>query len=161
MKSVLLISTIVLFLFTACTDKKAGNHQLYNETATLPDELLQDINQWKVITTLYDRAHKTMSVLYGNTTAVSAARKGIVNTYPPASALCLVTWNQQEDAHWFGGRIASNAQRVEWVRFNATDARPVYEQYEGKPLQKNTTGDTAFINERIHFITSRKVLVIP
>jgi cytochrome c553 len=133
---------------------------LPNNAATLPHELLQNINEWKVISTIVDRTRKTMSVLYGNEVAARKAGSG-GSTYPSGSNLCLVTWQQQDDQHWFGGRIPGNTQSVEFVHFNDTDTRPVYERYEGKPLQKNTSGDAAFTNERIHFIVSRKMLVIP
>jgi hypothetical protein len=157
MKRLLLFSTITICLFTACNNTPTD--ELYNTAATLPKELLQNISQWKVISTVVDRTHKTMSVLYGNEAAAHKAAGS--TTYPPGTALCMVTWKQQSDQHWFGGRIPGNTQLVEMVRIGETDPLPVYERYEGSPLQKNTTSTPALVKERMLFIMSRRTLVIP
>jgi hypothetical protein len=157
MKSLLLFSTITICLFTACNN--TATNELYNNAATLPRELLQNISQWKVISTAADRTHKTMSVLYGNEAAAHKAAGAA--TYPAGSTLCLVTWKQQSDQHWFGGRIPGSTQLIEMVRIGETDSLPVYERYEGNPLQKNTASNAALVKERMQFIVSRRMLVIP
>lgn len=157
MKRLLLFSSITMFLFTACNN--AATDELYNNAATLPKELLQNISQWKVISTVVDRTNKTMSVLYGNEAA--AHKPAISAAYPSGSVLCLVTWKQLSDQHWFGGRIPGNTQLVEMVRIGETGSLPVYERYEGSSLQKNTTSTPAVVKERTQFIVSRRMLVIP
>jgi len=158
MKHFLFISTICCTLLASCSNHTTTKGPFFNEAAVLPDDMLRHTGQWKVITTLYDRTHKTMSALYGNEVALQQARAG--QAYTAGSSLCLVTWTQQDDAHWFGGRLPGETRLVEWLRFG-TDAQPVYERYEGHPLQRNTSGSAAFTNERIHFIGSRKAQVMP
>lgn len=157
MKQLLLFSILVILLFNACTNNKTTTVELYNNAATLPDQLLRQIHDWKVISTAIDSKHKTMSILYGNEVAARKAASGSAS-YPAGADLCLVTWKQQNDQHWFGGRIPGNTQSVEWLRFRDNEPQPAYERYEGSPLQKSTSGNAA---ERVRYIVSRKALVIP
>jgi hypothetical protein len=143
MRHLLLLSIIALLLFSACNNNQPDKAALYNESALLPDTLLQNISDWKVISTVYNRNHKTMSALYSRD-----------------SALCLVTWRQQDDQHWFGGRIPGNTESVEWVQFHTPNRKPSYALYKGNPLQKDVA-DTATVRERVDYIVSRKALVMP
>jgi hypothetical protein len=93
--------------------------------------------QWNVITTLIDKRASTMSTLYGNDVAVRYARTTAQHDYLPGSELLLVTWEQREDMHWFGGNIPGLVKAVERVHVAARpDLRSsyYYERYEGSPL---------------------------
>ena len=78
-----------------------------------------------------------MSTLYGNDVAVRYARSSAQHDYLPGSELLLVTWEQREDMHWFGGNIPGRVNAVERVHAAARpDLRSsyYYERYEGSPL---------------------------
>ncbi|KAI9451718.1 hypothetical protein F5148DRAFT_1289976 [Russula earlei] len=78
-----------------------------------------------------------MSILYGNEIAVAYARSGGKGlAYPGGSVLSLVTWEQQEDKHWFGGNIPKKIQSVEMVAFDSA-ASLKYTDYVGAPLQQH------------------------
>jgi len=74
---------------------------------------------WRVITSRIDKSKGTMSILYGDTNAVTSARKGSLSDL---STLTLVTWTQKEDEHWYGANIPSaavggnNEFRPQWGR---------------------------------------------
>jgi cytochrome c553 len=80
-----------------------------------------DVLHWKVITSAIDKSKGTMSVLYGNDTAVAAARKGAA--YPAGAALALVTWKQKEDEHWYGANVPDSLISVERFTIGADTAR--------------------------------------
>ena len=45
--------------------------------------------------------------------------------------LALVTWAQRDDPHWFGAKIPSTVQSVEFVTIQpAAGANPTYEHYK-------------------------------
>ena len=103
-----------------------------------------------------------MSTLYGNDLAVGHARTN--SPYPAGAALALVTWTQQDDRHWFGGRIPGKVQSVEFVTVNPAKAgKPSnsYQSYEGSPLSLIPTQDTTLIQPRIDSILSQKAAVMP
>jgi hypothetical protein len=78
--------------------------------------------------------------------------------------LNLVTWNQQEDKHWFGGRIPGPVQKVEIVKIStAYEGYPgsSYETYEGPTLQKTSDLDAAGQQPHIAAITALKAATMP
>jgi hypothetical protein len=119
--------------------------------------------EWRVITSSVDHAHGTMSTLYGNDAAVDYARTLPQTPYPAGAILALVTWNQQEDKHWFGGRIPGQVQSVEFVNFVApapNQTGTAYESWQGSPLQK-AAPDPATASSRIAAIMALKAAVMP
>lgn len=116
--------------------------------------------EWKVITSSVNKRDKTMSILYGNAVAVQYARTHADGAYPAGAALSLVTWNQQEDAHWFGANIPNTVRSVEQVRFSNAGS-PSYEQYEGAALKKVAVNDAALAQTRIAYMTHQRASVMP
>jgi hypothetical protein len=136
-----------------------GDH--FNRAAALPDMLPYQPLQWKAITSSISRANGTMSTLYGNDTAVTHARTGPRDPYPGGAVLCLVTWRQQEDKHWFGARIPGEVQSVEFVTASASTTGSItyaYQIFQGSPLQRLTTQQT---EPRISAIISLRAAVMP
>lgn len=135
----------------------------FNATSVLPAGLPHQPLQWRVITSSIDHTHGTMSTLYGNDTAINHARTSSQQPYPAGAVLALVTWEQQDDKHWFGGRIPAKVQSVEFVSFSAPapNASPAaYESWTGSPLKKaeaNPTSDSA----RIDAIAGVRAAVMP
>jgi hypothetical protein len=104
-----------------------------------------------------------MSTLYGNDLAVEHARTNPQGAYPAGAILSLVTWHQQDDAHWFGGRIPGAVQSVEYVTALAPEGgQPsyAYDRYEGAPLAK-VSSDSAGVQARIEAIVSQRASVMP
>ncbi len=98
-----------------------------------------------------------MYTLFGNDLAVQYARSSARHDYPAGSVLSLVTWNQQEDPRWFGGKIPAAPKSVEFVAVATTpDNKPVfsYQFYEGNtaqesvPAGRNCSGSTGCLHGR-------------
>jgi hypothetical protein len=121
---------------------------------------------WRVITSSVDHAHGAMSTLYGNDAAIDHARTSPQTLYPPGAVLALVTWQQQEDRHWFGGRIPGKVQSVEIIRFGMPPPGQSpfdYELWTGSPLQRASENQAMWATEntRIEMITSLRAAVMP
>ncbi|MHA4809744.1 cytochrome P460 family protein [Flavitalea flava] len=81
--------------------------------------------EWKVINTSVNKRDQTMSTLYGNDLAVSAARAGTTVAYPPGSVLSLVTWFQKADKHYFGANIPAAIKSIEEIHVaNVVSQKP-------------------------------------
>ncbi len=136
----------------------------FNAAAALPADLPYPVQTWNVITSSVDHAHSTMSTLYGNDAAFAHARTSPQTAYPAGAVLALVTWHQQEDKHWFGGRIPAEVASVEFVTpaFDSGTNKQgnAYVAYQGSPLKKadaNAVSDPA----RIDAITGLRAAVMP
>jgi hypothetical protein len=132
----------------------------FNSTAALPAGLPNDRFQWRVITSSIDHAHGTMSTLYGNDAAVDHARSSPQTPYPAGAVLSLVTWQQQEDRHWFGGRIPGRVATTEYLIFSANAAGPVsprYRLFQGS----HEVVDQLISPQHIAGITNLRAAVMP
>ncbi|WP_263416955.1 cytochrome P460 family protein [Terriglobus albidus] len=94
----------------------------------------------------------TMTTLYGDDAAVNYARSHADGAYPAGAKLGAVTWKQQEDARWFGGRIPAQVASVEIVTAGGSYAR-----YEGSPLTAVPGDDT----QRAQFLLHQRAAVMP
>jgi len=128
--------------------------------AALPDPADFNPLEWKVITSAINKGEGSMSTLYGNELAVSAARAGGDGhkPYPAGAVLAWVTWLQQEDRHWFGANIPGAIRSIEKVTFinpsNAPGREASYESYIGMPLRKIVEKDPVAVRERVTYITN-------
>ena len=132
--------TIVVFCLTlsACHTKR--NVEL-NQPASVTSQDLLPGNplQQKVITSSVITTKNEMSTLYGNDMAFQYARFHDDGNYPEGSVLYLVTWKQQDDPRWFGGKIPNTIQSIEIVGFskkNENQVVPTYQLFIGNPLKK-------------------------
>ena len=156
MKSVLLIAALAL---AGCNRPAAPNTtQQAALTGTLPHNPLA----WRVITSWTNERDATMSTLYGNDLAVEHARTSSDPAYPADSILALVTWEQRDDPHWFGGRIPSTVKSVEFVTISSSPKQsPAYEIYQGSPLEKVGLTDNAIISARTDYVLGQRAAVMP
>jgi len=97
---------------------------------------------WGAITMYLEPATHTTATLYGNETAVLAVRaaprvEGKPPSYPTGAVLALVTSNQREDPHWFGGRIPDAPESVEFVRIAAGGQKNEYRRFAARAPVKN------------------------
>ena len=134
-----------------------------NHDATLPAQVLQPL-QGTALTSWVDPAHSTMSTLFANQTAAAYARTHSDSAYPAGSALTVVTWKQQEDARWFGGRIPAKPESVERLEvIKSADGSPSYRyrKFAGDPLSTVAEESSAAANPRIVQILSFRAAVMP
>jgi hypothetical protein len=163
-KAFCLFSTILALNILGCSGNEPRISPTFNQSASLVGTLPVNPLQWKVITSMIDRADSTMSTLYGNELAVGYVRTHSQHDYPVGSQLSLVTWTEQEDPRWFGASIPEAVKSVEFVTIgSAQDGRPSYSylKYEGSPLQKSVTQESAMPNERAAYLLSQRAAVMP
>jgi hypothetical protein len=152
------------FVYTMPIKDSPAASDAINREAALPADLPDQPFQWRVVTSFIDKRHGAMSTLYGNDLAVSHARTSPQSPYPAGAALALVTWSQQEDRHWFGGRIPGMAQSLEFVTVNPAKAgKPSYsyQSYEGAPPSPIPSQDGPANQPRIDSILSQRASVMP
>jgi hypothetical protein len=133
-----------------------------NQQASLAGQLPYNPLAWKVVTSSVNHTNSTMSTLYGNDTAIAYARSTAGSTYPAGSVLALVTWTQRDDPHWFGAKIPSTPQSVEFVSFPAQSGQPAtYELYRGSPLARVETIVPDEGGRRMEYLTTQRTAVMP
>ncbi|WP_263381928.1 cytochrome P460 family protein [Granulicella arctica] len=150
---------LLLSCAVGCTHKPASS-ELFNETAVIPSGAPIQPLQWRVISSSIDAPHQTMSTLFGNDAAIDSARTAGHTAYPAGAVLAMVTWNQREDEHWFGGRIPKEFQSMEIVRVTAgADGKAVatYEELQGPSLQRVSAAGDA----RMDYILGQRASVMP
>ncbi len=101
-----------------------------------------------------------MSTLYGNSLALRKS-KDLNKDLAGGELFTLVTWEQQQDEHWFGANIPGDIQSVEVLKTNpnGTNIDMYYQRYEGKEFVLNA--DTMNKSERIKFILGQRASVMP
>jgi Cytochrome P460 len=156
-KALVLIAALALLPLAGCNEQRPST---INTEATLTGKLPYNPLAWKVVTSWVNDRNGTMSTLYGNDIAVQYARSNAAHAYPAGSVLALVTWAQRDDTHWFGAKIPSGPQSVEFVVVPSTPASgPTYQRYQGSPLAlaAATSDDAA----RIDYLTAQRAAVMP
>jgi hypothetical protein len=158
MKALFFAAAFTLLPLVGCTSKPATS--VINEQATLAGQLPYNPLAWKVITSSTNQRNATMSTLYGNDLAVAYARGNSSHDYPAGSVLALVTWAQRDDPHWFGARIPSAPQSVEFLTIPAAPGtKPGYERYQGSPLARVIASDGDVT--RVEYLTMQRAAVMP
>lgn len=153
------LAGIVLF-FSGCAASPVGVDPV-NAIAGLPPKFNYIADSLRVIAIFINKKEKTMSTLYGNSTALTTAittKRQLVTglTYT------LVTWNQQSNPYWFGNRIPGHVRSIEKIKIEKDSGNsPLlkYQIYNGKKLMLNE--DTSHQQERIAYILSLKPSILP
>jgi hypothetical protein len=152
-------------VFTMPIRDHPTSDEAFNGLAALPGDLPVQPFSWRVIATSLDQTQGTMSTLFGNDAAMTHVRTEAQSPWPPGAKVALVTWKQQEDKHWFGGRIPGAPISVEVVTV-AAPATPdapasfVCETYAGAPLARQTV-DPAATAARAFAIMGIRAAVLP
>jgi hypothetical protein len=154
-----LLSAVLTAGLVACSDKTNPRvvTRLNNEAA-LVGELPSNPLKGKVITSWVNKHDATMSTMFGNDVAVRYARTNTEMQYPAGSVLSVVTWSQQEDRRWFGGKIPQKTTAVEFVKVTGPRAY-TYQRFEGSPLKKVEDGVAP--NDRGAYVLSQRAAVMP
>lgn len=165
---------------TSCHQPVKGNDYVYtlpitdthatameavnNRAAALPSSLPYQPLRWTPITMFVDPKAHTMSTLLGNNVAIQSIHQrgsavSLSPHYAPGAILSLVTWEQREDPHWFGGRIPDRPISVEYVELDS-QARTNYRIFSGAELseQRLPQADTT---QRISNMLGLKAVVLP
>jgi hypothetical protein len=150
------LAMAALFALTGCQSTPHAPSSI-NQEAALTGNLPYNPLGWRVVTSWTNERQATMSTLFGNDLAIGRLRSSSGIPYPPGAVLALVTWSQRDDPHWFGARIASTPQSVEFVAMTAGQA-PSYEKYQGSPLKPVNNPDAA---KRIDYLLSQRAAVMP
>jgi hypothetical protein len=120
--------------------------------ASSPDSLALPL-RGKFVTELANDTNRTMSTLYSSAPVI------VAGGYAVGTVLSLVTWTQQDDGRWFGGRIPNMVQSVEQIRIGA-DGKPEYAAFSGAGLsKKDVAADVAA--QRVQYILGKRAVVTP
>lgn len=155
--------SLILLLLAGCSHQNPLTATRRNEEATLRGALPMKPLAGQVITTWIDKPKATMSTLFGNEPAIQAARSG-TTAYPAGAVLSAVTWHQQEDARWFGGKIPAEPVSVEVVTVQDTKdhgAAYVYRRFEGNPLKEVPPADDPESQARAKYLLDQRPAVMP
>jgi cytochrome P460 len=158
MRSLVLILTMS-FALTGCQSTRPEPASI-NQQASLTSKLPYNPLGWRVVSSWTNERQATMSTLYGNDLAIQNLRASSASPYPPGSVLALVTWSQREDPHWFGARIPSTPQSVEFVSISLRQS-PSYQKYEGAQLKLVNNTDGGATAKRIDYLVSQRAAVMP
>ena len=153
-------TTLVL---SGCSVPNTKVHTHLNVDAALTGDLPSDPLKWRIITSGVNVQDSMMFTAFGNNAAIEYARSHGPLRYPVGSVLSVVTWKQQEDNRWFGGKIPAQLVSVEFVEVRrASDGTPLfdYRSYKGYPLKK-IESDESRVNERTAYIASLRAAVMP
>ncbi|HTD41693.1 MAG TPA: hypothetical protein VK671_13785 [Mucilaginibacter sp.] len=154
----LMIAGAALFL-NACSNP-AENIEVINTKASLTPSFNFNRLGLRVIASSINKKQRTMSILYGNKAGLNAVGTG-AKEISDGGVLTLVTWNQQEDAHWYGANIPGDLLSVELIKTKKNNNQVLfdYSRFEGKNLVLNT--DTTGQSKRLKFILGQRPSVMP
>jgi hypothetical protein len=164
MSKIHLLSAVISLSVVGCSNQNPRVATRLNDAAALTGDLPVNPLQWKVITSAINKQDSTMYTLFGNDIAVQYARAHLQHDYPAGAVLSLVTWNQQEDPRWFGGKIPSAPKSVEFVTIGSdSDHKPTfaYQDFEGTPLKKVSTQSGLDPDSRAAYLVAQRAAVMP
>lgn len=152
-----------LLALAGCSGPNSRVETKLSANATLTGDIPVDPLQWRVITSGVDPRSSPMFTLFGNEAAIQYSRTSTARNYPDGSVFALVTWQEQEDSRWFGGKIPAQVKSVEFVDVRTPqDGNPPnsYRGYEGFPL-KETPSLKSQMDGRVAYVLSMRAAVMP
>lgn len=156
-----LLTMTTLFALVGCQSTRPEPAST-NRPAALTGSLPYNPLAWRVVTSWTNERQATMSTLYGNDLAIEHVRSSSDLGYPAGAVLALVTWSQRDDPHWFGARIPSTPQSVEFVVIPSEAGQsPTYERYQGSPLKRANDADRNTAAQRASYLLSQRAAVMP
>ena len=165
-RAMFVFGVVSMLGFVGCSDQVNPRVATrLNLDASLTGDLPSNPFQGRVITSWIDKRDSTMSTMFGNDVAVQYARTGAGAgaAYPAGAVLSVVTWGQQEDPRWFGGKIPEKVKMVEFVTVNGPRSFSL-DRYEGTPLKKVTAKNSDELDasaKRAVYLTSQRAAVMP
>ncbi|MCR8557308.1 hypothetical protein KXD93_06630 [Mucilaginibacter sp. BJC16-A38] len=127
----------------------------------LAPEYLYNAGDQKVISSLINNKHHTISIIYGNGPALRSAQD-TVRTHTAGEQYVMVTWRQRPMPHWYGTNMNGKILAVETVTVAQDPAGKIGYSY----LLKNTGGNNTIEpdvsrEQRIQLITGQPAAVLP
>jgi len=122
-----------------------------------------DTGHQEVIACWANQSQETMSILFGNNSAIEATMTG-TGKHQPGEVYTLATWNQTDNPHWYGSNITGTLKSVETVKFLQSSSGDVVAKYcllIGQPVIDVNGQNIGEDNRRIGFIVNRKPSVFP
>lgn len=159
-----LAPAVLLLNLTGCSSENPRVTTRINREASLPAGLPLNPFAGKVIASWVDKKDSAMSTLFGNDVATHYIRTNAKSDYPPGSVLSLVTWQQQEDLRWFGGRIPAALRSVEFVSVRmGADGHILYayRKYTGSPLKEVMAQEDPAPDRRSAYLLAQRAAVMP
>jgi hypothetical protein len=158
MRAMLLFGVVPVMGLAGCSDQVNPRVAMrLNLDASLVGDLPSNPFQGRVITSWINKQDSTMSTVFGNDVAVKYARTNAGEKYPAGAVLSVVTWGQQEDPRWFGGKIPEKVRLVELI--TVTEQGLQFDRYEGSPLKKMAATDTDM--GRANYLLAQRAAVMP
>jgi hypothetical protein len=160
-EEICLLSALLWLGLTGCSDQTNLRVETrVNQGAALVGALPSNPLQGRVITSWINKQDSTMSTMFGNDVAVQYARTNAEMKYPAGAVLSVVTWSQQEDPRWFGGKIPQEPQTVEFVTVTGPGAIS-YQRYEGSPLKQVASENGSDPDDRAAYLLAQRAAVMP
>jgi hypothetical protein len=162
--TVRLVGAVLLILLIGCSKQNSRIETRLNRDAELSGELPYDPLQWDVISSTLNPADHTLATISGNEKAVAHARHHASQEYPAGSVLAIITWSQQEDPRWFGGKIPGSVRSVEFLEVQAAldhEQTYLYSMYSGTPLRKSVSIAEKSPTSRAAYLLAQKAAVMP
>jgi hypothetical protein len=141
-----------LAMLAGCGERKLAESDVLNVEAKLPAGMPAPVLDWRVVTTMVDRAHGTTTTLTANDAAIKFGGLRDARLYPEGAVLALTTWLQRDDPHWFGAKIPGTLMGVEMVSFaRGADGKVAasYKRYAGNPMHDVTDNSVAGAREAV------------
>ena len=164
MTTVRLVGAVLLILLIGCSKPNSRIQTRLDRGAEISGELPYNPLLWDVISSSLNAADHTVRTISGNENAVDYARHHASHEYPAGSVLAMITWSQQEDPRWFGGRIPGSVQSVEFLEVQAAlddEQTYLYSMYSGTPLRKSASIAEKSPTCRSAYLLAQKAAVMP
>jgi hypothetical protein len=162
-KAIHLLALPLVLILTGCSQPNARVITRFNREAEVSGELPYNPLQWEVIASTLNHKDHTLATVLGNDRAIAHARKNATHAYPAGSVLSVITWSQEEDPRWFGGKIPGDVRSIEFVEVqSAQDQKTyLYTLYGGSPLKKLASTDEKSPTGRAAYILGERAGVVP
>jgi hypothetical protein len=164
MRAIGLVGAVLAVGLGGCSEKTNPRVETrVNQEAMMVGDLPSNPLKGKVITSWINKKDATMSTMFGNDAAWQYTRTSATMQYPTGSVLSVVTWSQQEDQRWFGGKIPQGVKSVEFVTVSSPGSYS-YERYEGSPLKRVTAKNFDELDaaaKRMAYLTAQRAAVMP
>jgi hypothetical protein len=163
MTTIRVLAAILLLVLFGCSRSNARVQTRFNNDAELSGELPYNPLQWEVIASTLNHSDHTMATVLGNDHAIAYARKSVSHEYSAGSVISVITWSQQEDPRWFGGKIPGKVRAVEFLEVQpGTDhgRTYLYTMYGGLPLRKLISTEERTPTGRAAYLLAQRAAVM-
>lgn len=162
MKIIYLIIVLCAVTLMGCDSQSKPHAAAFNDPASITPADALPVNPllWKVLSSGVNKKQHTMHTVYANDTAFTFAKSGLDSAWPANASVAVVTWEEQEDTHWFGGNMPDKIKSVELITIDSAHT-PAYALYEGSPLKYTAGGTSKDFAVKAEYWLKRPVSQVP